>query len=38
MMGLDDMNWIVDYGGFKDAPVGNGLKSWMNDKCRIILY
>ena len=29
-MGLDDMNWIVDYGGFKDAPVGNGLKSWMN--------
>ena len=25
------MNWIVDYGGFKDAPVGNGLKSWMND-------
>ena len=30
-MGLDDMNWIVDYGGFKDAPVGNGLKSWMNN-------
>ena len=30
--GLDDMNWIVDYGGFKDAPKGNGLKSWMNDK------
>ena len=28
---LDDMNWIVDYGGFKDQPVGNGLKSWMND-------
>jgi len=28
---LDDMNWIVDYGGFKDAPQGNGLKSWMND-------
>tara|TARA_R110002051_G_scaffold312689_1_gene388068 strand:- start:39 stop:518 length:480 start_codon:yes stop_codon:yes gene_type:complete len=28
--GLDDMNWIVDYGGFKDAPIGNGLKSWMN--------
>jgi 6-pyruvoyltetrahydropterin/6-carboxytetrahydropterin synthase len=27
---LDDMNWIVDFGGFKDAPVGNGLKSWMN--------
>ena len=30
--GLDDMNWIVDYGGFKDSPVGNGLKSWLNDK------
>lgn len=29
-MGLNDMNWIVDYGGFKDAPAGNGLKSWMN--------
>lgn len=29
--GLDEMNWIVDYGGFKDAPVGNGLKSWMDD-------
>ena len=28
---LDDMNWIVDYGGFKDHPYGNGLKSWMND-------
>jgi 6-pyruvoyltetrahydropterin/6-carboxytetrahydropterin synthase len=27
---LDDMNWIVDYGGFKDAPKGNGLKSWMD--------
>ena len=27
---LDDMNWIVDYGGFKDAPLGNGLKSWMD--------
>ena len=27
---LDDMNWIVDYGGFKDAPIGNGLKAWMN--------
>ena len=25
--GLDDMNWIVDYGGFKDTPKGNGLKS-----------
>ena len=30
--GLDDMNWIVDYGGFKDKPIGNGLKAWMNDK------
>lgn len=29
--GLDDMNWVVDFGGFKDAPVGNGLKSWMDD-------
>jgi len=29
-MGLDDMNWVVDFGGFKDAPIGNGLKSWMN--------
>lgn len=28
---LDDMNWIVDFGGFKDTPKGNGLKSWMND-------
>ena len=28
---LDDMNWIVDFGGFKDAPKGNGLKSWMDD-------
>lgn len=28
---LDDMNWIVDFGGFKDAPLGNGLKSWMDD-------
>ncbi len=24
---LDDMNWIVDFGGFKH----NGLKDWMND-------
>lgn len=23
---LDDMNWIVDFGGFKD----NGIKEWMN--------
>lgn len=28
---LDDMNWIVDFGGFKPAPVGNGLKQWMDD-------
>jgi 6-pyruvoyltetrahydropterin/6-carboxytetrahydropterin synthase len=27
---LDDMNWIVDFGGFKSAPVGNGLKDWLN--------
>lgn len=27
---LDDMNWIVDYSGFKPAPQGNGLKDWMN--------
>lgn len=27
---LNDMNWIVDFGGFKSAPVGNGLKDWMN--------
>jgi 6-pyruvoyltetrahydropterin/6-carboxytetrahydropterin synthase len=24
------MNWIVDYGGFKTPPKGNGLKDWMN--------
>ena len=29
--GLDDMNWVVDFGGFKDAPIGNGLKAWMDD-------
>lgn len=29
--GLDDMNWVVDFGGFKDAPRGNGLKAWMDD-------
>ena len=29
--GLDDMNWVVDFGGFKDAPRGNGLKSWMDE-------
>jgi 6-pyruvoyltetrahydropterin/6-carboxytetrahydropterin synthase len=27
---LDDMNWIVDFGGFKEAPRGNGLKEWMD--------
>lgn len=26
---LDAMNWVVDFGGFKDAPKGNGLRSWM---------
>lgn len=28
---LDDMNWVVDFGGFKSAPQGNGLKDWMNE-------
>lgn len=28
---LDEMNWIMDYGGFKSQPIGNGLKDWMND-------
>ena len=28
---LDDMNWVVDFGGFKSPPVGNGLKDWMVD-------
>jgi 6-pyruvoyltetrahydropterin/6-carboxytetrahydropterin synthase len=27
---LDDMNWVVDYGGFKAPPHGNGLKDWLN--------
>lgn len=27
---LDEMNWIVDFGGFKSQPVGNGLKDWMD--------
>lgn len=27
---LDSMSWIVDYGGFKTPPKGNGLKDWMN--------
>ncbi len=29
--GLDDMNWVVDFGCFKPAPLGNGLKAWMDD-------
>jgi 6-pyruvoyltetrahydropterin/6-carboxytetrahydropterin synthase len=33
---LDEMNWIMDYGGFKSTDAqptpGNGLKDWMNDK------
>lgn len=28
---LDDMNWIVDFGGFKSKPIGNGLKDWLNE-------
>lgn len=28
---LDETSWIVDYGGFKDAPIGNGLKSWLDN-------
>jgi len=28
---LDEMNWVVDFGGFKDQPKGNGLKKWMDD-------
>lgn len=28
---LDDMNWVVDFGGFKSKPEGNGLKDWMNE-------
>lgn len=27
---LDEMNWIVDFGGFKEKPVGNGLREWMD--------
>lgn len=27
---LDEMNWIQDYGGFKEMPVGNGLKGWLD--------
>lgn len=28
---LDDMNWIVDYGGFKKPPHGNGLREWLDN-------
>jgi 6-pyruvoyltetrahydropterin/6-carboxytetrahydropterin synthase len=32
---LDEMNWIMDYGGFKSIDAtptpGNGLKDWMNN-------
>ena len=28
---LDSMNWIVDYGSFKPAPQGNGLKVWLEN-------
>lgn len=32
---LDEMNWIMDYGGFKSTDAiptpGNGLKDWMNE-------
>lgn len=28
---LNDMNWIVDFGGFKTKPIGNGLKDWMDE-------
>jgi 6-pyruvoyltetrahydropterin/6-carboxytetrahydropterin synthase len=27
---LDSMNWVVDFGGFKSAPEGNGFKDWMD--------
>lgn len=27
---LDDMNWVVDFGGFKTQPLGNGLKDWLD--------
>lgn len=27
---LDEMNWICDFGGFKEKPTGNGLKDWMD--------
>jgi 6-pyruvoyltetrahydropterin/6-carboxytetrahydropterin synthase len=28
---LDDMGWVVDFGGFKSQPKGNGLKDWLNE-------
>lgn len=28
---LNDMNWCVDYGGFKKPPQGNGLRAWLDD-------
>lgn len=28
---LNEMNWIVDFGGFKSKPIGNGLKDWLNE-------
>jgi 6-pyruvoyltetrahydropterin/6-carboxytetrahydropterin synthase len=33
---LDEMNWIVDYGGFKTPPHGNGLKRLDEMICGII--
>lgn len=27
---LDEMNWIVDFGGFKSPPQGNGLREWLD--------
>ena len=27
---LDSMNWVVDFGGFKSKPVGNGLREWLD--------
>lgn len=27
---LDEMNWVADFGGFKEQPIGNGLRDWMN--------
>jgi 6-pyruvoyltetrahydropterin/6-carboxytetrahydropterin synthase len=25
------MNWIVDFGGFKSQPQGNGLSDWLKE-------